>query len=269
MISLFKRVLFLFAIMLVLLMPMTSVYAHELLPSQVREYLEANPNATPEEIKLYADTQTPDFASQFRDGAEILRIAKNQDTSFFDNFFDFWKLGIGHILGGADHVLFVLSLLLVFVSWREILKLTATFTVAHSITLILGGQGIVTLSPRVVEPFIAFSIAYVAFTSVFMAGKKFVGESRGKLAMVFFFGLFHGLGFAGLLAEIQVPADTFISSLFAFNIGIEFGQIFIVLCALPLIYFCKEKSWYGHAVKGAAILVIALGLFWGLQRIFE
>ncbi len=88
--------------------------------------------------------------------------------------YDFFRIGVGHILSGPDHILFVLSLLLVFISWKDILKLTGIFTIAHSITLILAGTGILVLSSRIVEPMIALSIAYVALTSVFLKGKLFV-----------------------------------------------------------------------------------------------
>ncbi len=82
--------------------------------------------------------------------------------------FDFFRVGVSHILNGPDHILFVLSLLLVFVSWKDILRLTGIFTIAHSITLLLAGTGILVLSSSIVEPMIALSIAYVAFTSVFL-----------------------------------------------------------------------------------------------------
>lgn len=113
-------------------------------------------------------SQTPEFADKFENGAEILKIIRNNQTSFFDNIYDFFRIGVGHILSGPDHILFVLSLLLVFISWKDILKLTGIFTIAHSITLLLAGTGLLVLSSRIIEPIIALSIAYVAFTSVFL-----------------------------------------------------------------------------------------------------
>ncbi len=170
-------------------------------------------------------------------------------------------------MAGADHILFVLSLLLIFVSWKDIVKLTGTFTVAHSITLILAGTGILTLSSHIVEPLIALSISYVAISTVFFKGKKYIGDGRAKVAMVFFFGLFHGLGFAGLLQEIKIPTDKLVTSLISFNIGIEIGQIFIVALAFPIIYFLRNKSWYPILIKIIAILIAILGIFWALQRV--
>ncbi len=244
------------------------VMAHDLIPKELTTYIQTHPNATPEEILQFANAQAPDYAQKFRDGAEIVRIVKNQQTSFVDNLIDFVKLGINHILSGPDHILFVLSLLLVFISWKDILKLTTTFTVAHSITLLLAGSGVLTVSPAIVEPMIALSIAYVAITSVFFKNKKFIGENNGKIAAVFFFGLFHGLGFAGLLREIQIPTDKFISSLFAFNLGIEGGQLVIVSLAFPLIYLFRKKAWYSRAVQVVAAIIAAIAIFWFIERVF-
>ena len=244
------------------------VSAHDLIPTQLKNYLIDHPNATPEEVLQFANQQTPEYAKKFRDGAAIVAIVRNQKSSFFDNILDFLKLGTKHILSGPDHILFVLSLLLAFLSWREILKLTTTFTIAHSITLVLAGTGILTLSSKIVEPMIALSIAYVAITSVFFKRHAFIGKNKGKIAAVFFFGLFHGLGFAGLLKEIQIPQDKFVSSLFSFNIGIEFGQLIIVACAFPLIYLFRHKPWYPFAIKIVAGIIAGIAIFWFFQRIF-
>ncbi len=242
--------------------------AHELIPKELKVFLENNPNATDEEIQQFAKDQTPEFAEKFKDGVEIVEVVRNQDSSLLDNMYDFFKLGIEHILDGPDHILFVLSLLLVFISWKEIFKIITTFTLAHSITLILAGTGLLTLSSKIVEPIIALSIAYVAITSVFFKNNPFVGKNIGKIAAVFFFGLFHGLGFAGLLQEIQIPSDKFISSLLAFNLGIEAGQIATVLIAFPFIYFVRNKSWYPKVIKIFAVLISLIAVYWFFERIF-
>ena len=150
---------------------------------------------------------------------------------------------------------------------QDIFKLTSTFTVAHSITLVLAGASIVRVSPRIVEPLIAFSIAFVALTTVFLGRTRFAILAREKLATVFFFGLFHGLGFAGLLGELGIPRERFLSSLFSFNIGIEIGQLVIVLIAVPAIYAVREKLWYPAVNKSAALLLGAVGIVWGVVRI--
>lgn len=242
--------------------------AHELIPQALQEYVETHPDATSEEIESFAQSQSPEFTEKYENGIEILAIIRNNETSFFDNIYDFFKLWIWHILSWPDHILFVLSLLLVFISWKEILKLTWVFTLAHSITLVLAGTGILVLSSRIVEPIIALSIAYVAFTSVFLRSWWFFWNHKSKMLAIFFFGLFHGLGFAWLLQEINVPQDKFISSLVAFNLGIESGQLIIVWIAFPFIYFFKDKKIYPPLIQVFSAIIIIISLYWFFQRIF-
>ncbi len=242
--------------------------AHELLPKNVIQYIKENPDASDEQIKDYIEKNAPEVAGKVKDQQNVIEIV-NQDTSFIDNALDFIKLGVQHILSGYDHILFVLSFLLVFVSLKEVLKYTSTFTIAHSITLILAVTGVLTLNPRLVEPVIAFSIAAVAIITVFLPKKSFLGSPRAKLLIIFSFGLFHGLGFAGLLKEIQVPPDKFLASLFSFNIGIELGQLIIVAAALPFIYLLRNKSWYPKLIKVAAVFIAGIAIFWMIQRIFQ
>lgn len=242
--------------------------AHELLPRPVIEYMQQHPDASAEEVEQFLQQSSPDFVAQYGTTDDVIQLIKNRQTSIWDNALDFLKLGITHILSGTDHILFVLSLLLVFVKLRDMLRLTLTFTLAHSITLVLAGTGILTLSSRIVEPLIALSIAYVALTSVFLKRYKFFADKASKVGTVFFFGLFHGLGFAGLLKEIQIPADKFISSLVSFNFGIEVGQLCIVAAALPLIYWWRRYQWYPWFIQVCAAVIGGIGLIWAVQRIW-
>lgn len=180
---------------------------------------------------------------------------------------EFIGLGIEHILGGLDHILFVLSLLLVYRSFKHVLQLTATFTIAHSVTLLLAGSGLITLSSRIVEPLIALSIAVMAITTVWFAKQPWMHNAQVKLATVFFFGLFHGLGFAGLLTDIQIPDGQFIPALLSFNVGIELGQLCIVLLALPVIYLFHKRSWYATAIKLLAGFISVVAVVWFFQRL--
>ena len=93
---------------------LSPILAHDLIPKELQEYIKENPSATPQEIKAFVDAQNPEFAKNFKTGEEILNIVQNRETTLFDNAFDFLKLGVEHILGGLDHILFVLSLLLIF-----------------------------------------------------------------------------------------------------------------------------------------------------------
>ena len=138
------------------------INAHELLPQNVLQFIEKNPEASVEELQIFISENAPSLVKSTQSKSDIDLLLGNQETTFWDNSFDFFKLGIEHILSGPDHILFVISLLLAVISLKEILQLTGTFTIAHSITLILAGAGILTLPSRIVEPIVAFSISYVA-----------------------------------------------------------------------------------------------------------
>lgn len=247
----------------------STVSAHELLPQEVITFIQANPNATPEEMRAFAATQDPKVAAAFTTTStqELLALVQNQDNSFLHNAYDFIKLGVEHILAGADHILFVLTLLLVFASVREILKLITAFTIAHSLTLILAGSGTLVLSSLVVEPIIALSIAVMAIATVFYRESSAMKNQVWKIGLVFFFGLFHGLGFAGLLQEISIPDNKFLSSLVAFNIGIECGQLVIIGLALPIIFYFRNRIWYPRVIQIAAIVISVIALVWFVERI--
>lgn len=260
-----SRCLLLVAFAVLSLLPLQS-QAHDLLPQQIQQYITEHPTATPEEIRAYI-ADNAELASQSQSSSDIIEVIKGEQKGFWENVWDFIKLGVEHILIGPDHILFVLSLLLVVLSWRDILKMTGTFTVAHSLTFIIAGSGFFTLSASIVEPLIALSIAYVAITTVFLKHKPFFASMKAKLGTVFFFGLFHGLGFAGLLQDLQIPQNKFISSLISFNVGIEFGQLIIIAICFPVLYLLRKKSWYPRMIQLIAAVIAAIGLFWCVQRI--
>ncbi len=239
--------------------------AHEVLPEKFIEFKKANPAATAQDFTAFLEAN-PELKND-KDFLAHVDLVQKPVVNFWHNVRDFIKLGIAHILSGTDHILFVLSLLLVYASFKREVLLLTTFTVAHSISLIIAGSGLLTLSSRIVEPVVALSITYMAITSVFLGNiKQFHGHSN-KISTVFLFGLFHGLGFAGLMKDISVPDDRFVSSLLSFNIGIELGQFMIVAAILPFIYFFRTKPWYPTAIKIVAIIISTIGLIWGVQRI--
>lgn len=262
-----KKIFFIIFLFFIIYITSQDAFAHELIPKALQEYVEANPNATAFQIEEFVQNQTPQFAKKYKNGEEILKVIRNQNTNLLDNTFDFIKIGIHHILSGLDHILFVLAILLVFVSLGLTLKLTAIFTLAHSITIVLAGLGLFTLSSKIVEPFIALSIAYVAIATVFFKKNDFIGGNKGKVGAIFFFGLFHGLGFSSLLQELSIPKDTFISSIIGFNVGIEIGQLIIVGLALPCIYLFRDKRWYEKAIQLVAISISFIAFFWFIERI--
>lgn len=241
------------------------VSAHELLPAALVEYLEEHPNATKEELEDFMASR-PDLTVNGANQGKLIDTVFTGQVNFWHNAWAFIVLGVEHILVGTDHILFVLSLLLTFVSLRKMLKSVSAFTIAHSVTLILAGLSIVTLNTQVVESMIALSIAVVAIGTVFFRKYKVFSSVESKTAMIFLFGLFHGLGFAGLLQNFTIPEGRFLSSLLFFNVGIEFGQLFIILVTLPFIFAFRKKAWYPRAIQVAAIVISAVALYWFVER---
>jgi hypothetical protein len=173
----------------------------------------------------------------------------------------FVALGVEHILGGIDHVLFLVALLLGARGFMSVVRLATTFTVAHSVTLALAAMGVVNVPAGVVEPLIALSIAYVAVENV--VG----GESRHRLAVVFGFGLLHGLGFASTLSFTDEVSGRLLTSLVSFNVGIELGQALIIAALFPLLLLVRRVRWSPAAHAGAAAVAAAFGFIWFFERL--
>jgi hypothetical protein len=174
------------------------------------------------------------------------------------------RLGFKHIVPeGADHILFVLGLFFLGITWRKLLSQTTVFTIAHATTLFLSTYGIFSLPSRYVEPGIALSIAFIALENVFQPRLGI-----GRLAVVFCFGLVHGLGFASSLSDIPFPKHDFIVALLGFNFGVDFGQLFVIAVAFSLVGWFREKPWFRSRIAiPASLLIAAIGLFWAVQRI--
>ena len=174
------------------------------------------------------------------------------------------RLGFVHIVPeGLDHVLFVLGLFLLSARFRPLAWQVTAFTLAHALTLTLATFGVVALSPQVVEPLIALSIAYVAFENIVTDR---LNPSRP--AVVFLFGLLHGLGFAGVLAQLGLPEGERLLALVSFNIGIEVGQLAVIVAALATAGWVSHRSWYRARIVVPVSLVIGMvGLVWAVERI--
>ena len=173
-------------------------------------------------------------------------------------------LGFRHIVPeGTDHILFVLGLFFLGITWRKLLFQTTTFTVAHATTLYLSTCGIFSLPSKFVEPAIALSIAFIALENVI---RPRLGI--GRLAIVFGFGLIHGLGFASSLREIPFPRHQFLIALLGFNFGVDFGQLFIILIAFLAVGWFRNRPWFRARVAiPCSLTITAIGLFWMVQRI--
>ena len=174
-------------------------------------------------------------------------------------------LGFTHILPyGLDHILFVIGIFLLTTKLKAVITQVTTFTIAHSITLALTMYGLVSLSPRIVEPAIALSIVYIAIENVFARRLH-----SWRIAVIFAFGLLHGMGFAGVLRELGLPRGQFVTALITFNAGVEIAQLTIIATATLLFaYWHREKPWYrGRFAIPASVAIAATGVVWTVERL--
>jgi hypothetical protein len=196
--------------------------------------------------------------------------------SKWTTFCEFVYQGMVHIWIGLDHILFLLSLLLSCVLIRRSNKWVAqtsvrriiinttwivtAFTLAHSITLSATALGLLHFSSRWIEVGIAISVLLVALNNIFPVVLR-VGW------LTFVFGLLHGMGFAGVLGELGLPADQQLLTVLAFNLGVEIGQMTIVLLLLPLFIFIRTQLWYArYALTGASVVIALVALQWVVER---
>jgi len=201
----------------------------------------------------------------------ILDAAGNE-RGFWSAFGLYVTIGVAHILpDGADHILFVLAVFLASVHLRALVIQISAFTVAHTVTLGLAATGVVTPSTAVVEPLIAFTIAFVAIENL-VFGRMTVWRP----VVVFGFGLIHGLGFAGFFGDLGLPPGQFWSALIGFNVGVEIGQLGVILVAanLGLVLRRALDDPFGQAryrawvVRPASALIGLTGLWWGITRLW-
>ena len=181
-------------------------------------------------------------------------------------FLRYIVVGFEHIVPkGLDHILFVLGLFFFSLHLRPILFQVTAFTLAHTITLALASLEIISVPASVVEPLIALSIVYVGVENVLG-----FGSLRSRTALVFAFGLLHGLGFASVLGDVGIDPTRFITALVGFNIGVEFGQLAVIFAAFLLVgYWFGRKDWYRARIAVPASLFIALiGAWWSVERVF-
>jgi hydrogenase/urease accessory protein HupE len=185
--------------------------------------------------------------------------------SRFDVVRQYLALGFTHIVPlGLDHILFVLGMFLLSSRIKPVLTQVTAFTLAHSITLALSILGVVSVSARIVEPLIALSIAYVAIENLTTTSLK-----PWRIAIVFAFGLLHGLGFAGVLRELGIPRPELATALVAFNVGVELGQLAVIATAwLLVVSWAQARPWYRRRLLVPASLAIAaMGLVWTVERL--
>lgn len=214
------------------------------------------------------------FNQVFASDRQRLELDGSQ-TPWLSNLGHFIYEGIWHIWIGIDHVLFIIAMLVGLVVHRqreakmsartisiEILKLVTAFTVAHSLTLIVATLGLVSLSPGFVESTIALTVVISGINIIYPL------FARHHWQVAFVFGLIHGFGFANVLADLDLEGAQFLLGLLGFNIGVEIGQLAIVLLAAPLLLALSRLQWsqrYGRVLAG--LLIAQIGVMWFLERI--
>lgn len=209
-------------------------------------------------------------AHVFRPGAADRLVGT--PPSFAEMLFGFVALGGEHVFGGIDHVLFVMSLLLGAASagvgepartLRRVAALVTGFTLGHSLTLIVAALGIFALPSRLTESVIALSIVIVAVHNLLAVAP------RGRALTSALFGLIHGFGFAGALADIGLPRRGTVPALLAFNVGIELAQLALVIACFPLLMWAGRRPWFrSRLLVPACGAIAALALLWFVKRAF-
>jgi hypothetical protein len=173
--------------------------------------------------------------------------------------------GVHHILIGPDHILFLVGLLLLGGTWGSLVRIVTAFTIGHSVTLSLAALNLVTPPASIIEPAIALSIVFVGADNLVRGDGR---DLRAWVALVF--GLVHGFGFANVLREFGLPSEALGWSLFSFNVGVEIGQLAIVVLVASLLAAIRQRS--GHVAQQVAVagsvVVIAAGSYWFIQRVF-
>lgn len=189
-------------------------------------------------------------------------------TSTYDVIKTYTKLGIEHILLGIDHLLFVLALIIITRGKWKIIKTITAFTIAHSITLSLAALGYVNFPTSPVEAVIALSIVFLAVEIVKNQKGQETLTSKKPWLVAFTFGLLHGFGFAGALANIGLPQQDIPFALAFFNVGVEIGQIAFVLVVLAIIKLLSfKKEWPVFIKKIPAYAIGSLAVFWIIERV--
>ncbi len=176
---------------------------------------------------------------------------------------DYLVLGVEHIWFGVDHVVFLLGLVLIGGRLRDVVAMATAFTIAHSITLALAVLELVVPSGALIEPLIALSVAYVGVENL----RGTDPTTRWRITAAF--GLVHGFGFAGALAEVGLPQESVPLALLSFNVGVELGQLAILLVVVPLLARLHAQPWFRErAVPILSAAIVLVGLGWFVERVF-
>jgi len=192
-------------------------------------------------------------------------------ASKLDVALEYWEMGTIHILEGVDHLLFVFALLLIVVGLAPLIKAVTAFTVAHSITLALTTLGLLSLPSAPTEAVISLSIMFLAAEIIHKYRGQLSLTERYPWVVAFVFGLFHGLGFAGALAEIGIPEHEIPLSLLMFNVGVETGQLLFIMAVLTALAFFKRLPFQAPkwTLKSVPYIIGTVAAFWTIERVLS
>ena len=179
---------------------------------------------------------------------------------WLNTMLEYVQLGMKHIWTGYDHLVFVLALVILKQRLVNYIKILTAFTLGHSVTIAIAALDIISIPASIVEPLIALSIVYVAVENIWI--KKL--QWRWLLALSF--GLLHGFGFAQVLQGSL--GERYILSLFSFNLGVEIGQIAVLVVLLPLLILASRRKWYRQAAYSLSGVIAFIGVYWLIERIF-
>ena len=176
------------------------------------------------------------------------------------------QMGFTHILpSGIDHILFILGIYLLSPNLKTVFIQATAFTIAHTITLTLSTYEIVSVESSIVEPIIALSIMFIAIENIFARDLK-----PWRIVVIFIFGLVHGLGFASGLKELGLPESEFVTALITFTVGVELGQVTVILLAYFIVgkWFSARQWYHKRVVVTASLMIAVIALYWTVERIW-
>jgi len=188
-------------------------------------------------------------------------VEMNKSQNEVLGFWDYVLMGMKHIWSGIDHLLFIFGLLLAKGTYRDYVKTITAFTVGHCMTLALAATETLIIPSTIIEPLIALSIVYVAMENIWAKSFKW----RWLVALLF--GLIHGFGFAELL--IGKLGNQFIFPLFSFNLGVEIGQIVVLIILFPFIWYLHKLKWQTKIVYSLSVIISVIGLYWFMERVLS
>lgn len=215
-------------------------------------------------FSLYAIMTTTQVFAHGTDHEDALTIAR--EASFSEKMVDFFVIGAKHMMEGYDHLLFVLGIVFLLTSFKDVVKYVSYFTVGHSITLIIGTLAGITFNYHIIDAIIGLSVLYKGYDNLFDARKKFNIPFDTKW-IILGFGLIHGFGLSTRLQELKLPEDNLWAYIFSFNVGVEVGQIVVLTLIVGILFYFRKlkafnifKEYANQGLIGAGVFLFLLGI---------